>query len=539
MENTLFGKKWNKENTSVPVNDPEKTNDSTNLNTTLTDLEDFVDSYYDIYVNNTAEKDSYCGDNLDFLQTSQTLLQMDTPLGKHTQTLSSTPQEKSDSYRQRTLDSMILGEAKSQDNRKTKKRKNISPLLMMNLDDVSASDSTDEETLIQVSKSRSLKTPELTMQSHDKTVAAIKSVTESFTQELQGFKTEIKDLITKNKEEDRQLLNTLVAKVDSLTTSVQKKDEEIRNLNASLENAQTKTRVLEGRLTRLEKVVGETREELLQQKARSMKKNLLFYNLAESRGEDVRKVLNEFFMNQLMMPQDLIDSLVIENTHRMGKVNSRRSRPIIVCFGSIQDKIKILRHTKNMDSSQKYSVVEQLPPELNERKRKLWPQYKKAKEESKAAKWFGEKLMVDNKMIEAKPDPIYGPDIDDEMMQQKKFNHTQPKLVQGSNFQGHITDIHDRNYVAFCLQALFMDPRVACATHNIYAYRIASSDGLIEHHEDDGEWSAGRRILRIMKEQSITNKLVVVTRWYGGTHIGPSRFQCIEELTREVCEFKL
>ena len=60
-----------------------------------------------------------------------------------------------------------------------------------------------------------------------------------------------------------------------------------------------------------------------------------------------------------------------------------------------------------MDRCQKYSVVEQLPPELNERKRKLWPQYKKAKEESKAAKWFGEKLMVDNKMIEAKPDPIH------------------------------------------------------------------------------------------------------------------------------------
>ena len=148
------------------------------------------------------------------------------------------------------------------------------------------------------------------------------------------------------------MINTLVAKVDSLTTSVQKKDEEIRNLNASLENAQTKARVLEGCLTRLEKVVGETHEELLQQKARSMKKNLLFYNLAESRGEDVHKVLNEFFMNQLMMPQDLIDSLVIENTHRMGKVNSRRSRSIVAFFGSIQDKIKILRHTKNMGRSQ-------------------------------------------------------------------------------------------------------------------------------------------------------------------------------------------
>ena len=82
MENTLYGKKWDKENTSVPVNDPEKTNDCTNLNTTLTDLEDFVDSYYEIYVSNIYEKYSYCEENLDISQTSQTLLQMDTPLGQ-------------------------------------------------------------------------------------------------------------------------------------------------------------------------------------------------------------------------------------------------------------------------------------------------------------------------------------------------------------------------------------------------------------------------------------------------------------------------
>ena len=492
-------------------------------------MEDFVDTYYDIYVNNIDTKDSYCEKNLDNLQTSQTSLQMDISVGKNTHTLSSTPrpQEKSDNYRQRTLDSMILGQTKSQENRKSKKRKNISPLLMMNLEDVSTSDSTeDEETLIQVSQTRSLKAPELSMESDEKTLATVKSVTASFTQELHDFKNEIKDLIVRNKEEDRQLINTLVAKVESLTTTVEKKDEEIKNLNESLENAQTKARVLEGRLTRLEKVVGETREELLQQKARSMKKNLLFYNLAESRDEDVRKVLNEFFKNQLRMPQEQIDSLVIENTHRMGKVTGRRSRPIVACFGSLQDKIKILRHTRNMDRTKKFSVAEQLPPELNERKQKLWPQYKKAKEESKAAKWFGEKLLVDNKMVEAKPDPIYGPDTDDEMIQQTKFYHTQPKLVQGSTFQGHITGMYDRSDIAYCLQALYLDPQVACATHNIYAYRIESSDGLIEHYEDDGEWSAGRRIMRIMREQNITNKLVVVTRWYGGTHIGPSRFQC-------------
>ena len=80
-----------------------------------------------------------------------------------------------------------------------------------------------------------------------------------------------------------------------------------------------------------------------------------------------------------------------------------------------------------------------------------------------------------------------------------------------------------------------MDTRVAKATHNIYAYRISTDSGIIEHYEDDGEWSAGTNILKVLKEKNITNKLVVVSRWYGGQHTGPARFKCVEDTAREVC----
>ena len=83
-----------------------------------------------------------------------------------------------------------------------------------------------------------------------------------------------------------------------------------------------------------------------------------------------------------------------------------------------------------------------------------------------------------------------------------------------------------------------MDTRVARATHNIYAYRVSDETGITEHYEDDGEWSAGKRMLRILKELNIVNKLVVVSRWYGGQHLGPKRFQYVEDSTREVCKIK-
>ena len=122
---------------------------------------------------------------------------------------------------------------------------------------------------------------------------------------------------------------------------------------------------------------------------------------------------------------------------------------------------------------------------------------RRQKKNSNKVKWFGEKLMVDNNMMEAKPDLIHGKEIDD-MIKQKRINHTQQRLIQGSNFQGHITNILDRDEVACCLQILFMDPCATSATHNTCAYRSTSSDGLIEHYEDDGEWSAGWVIMKIM-----------------------------------------
>ena len=57
-----------------------------------------------------------------------------------------------------------------------------------------------------------------------------------------------------------------------------------------------------------------------------------------------------------------------------------------------------------MIRSKKLSIQDQLPPELNEREKKLWPMFKEARSCGKKVRWLGEKLTIDNKVVEAPKD---------------------------------------------------------------------------------------------------------------------------------------
>lgn len=59
------------------------------------------------------------------------------------------------------------------------------------------------------------------------------------------------------------------------------------------------------------------------------------------------------------------------------------------------------------------------------------------------------------------------------------------------------------------------------ATHHCWAYRIGQ-EGALFRYSDDGEPSgtAGKPILRHIDAREVTNLIVVVTRYYGGTKLG-------------------
>ncbi len=90
---------------------------------------------------------------------------------------------------------------------------------------------------------------------------------------------------------------------------------------------------------------------------------------------------------------------------------------------------------------------------------------------------------------------------------------------KGSKFMAYSFPVHSESEVKPFLQQL--KSKYPDATHHCYAYVIGQSSEA-QRANDDGEPSnsAGRPILRAIISQELTNVLVVVVRYFGGTLLG-------------------
>ncbi len=70
--------------------------------------------------------------------------------------------------------------------------------------------------------------------------------------------------------------------------------------------------------------------------------------------------------------------------------------------------------------------------------------------------------------------------------------------------------------------------KFAKATHN--SWGLLTDDGPVKN--DDGESGAGLVILRMLEREELRNHIIVVTRWYGGKHLGGDRFRHVQEAVR-------
>lgn len=83
------------------------------------------------------------------------------------------------------------------------------------------------------------------------------------------------------------------------------------------------------------------------------------------------------------------------------------------------------------------------------------------------------------------------------------------------------------------LKELKRTKKFAKATHNSWAV-LSSDEGPIKH--DDGEAGAGMVILRMLERENLSDHLVVVTRWFGGVHLGGDRFRRVQDCVRHYIE---
>ncbi|KAK9486835.1 ribosomal protein S5 domain 2-type protein [Lipomyces starkeyi] len=102
-----------------------------------------------------------------------------------------------------------------------------------------------------------------------------------------------------------------------------------------------------------------------------------------------------------------------------------------------------------------------------------------------------------------------------------------------SKFIARAMEVHSVAEAKANLAVLKTNKKIAKATHNMTAWRIKTDrEGItIQDCDDDGESAAGGRLLHLLDD--LWNVMVVVSRWYGGIHLGPDRFKHINVTARD------
>ena len=266
--------------------------------------------------------------------------------------------------------------------------------------------------------------------------------------------------------------------------------------------------------------------------------NIVIRGIEEAQNEsweDTEKKVVQFMKDQLKI--DDANEAMLDRAHRIGKKIPEKHRNIVVKFASSHDKSQIFKNIKNLAEKKQYSIQEQYPQEVQERRKRLWPLFKEAKERAKhdrthKVSWSVDKLNINGRMYTAKDD-IQCISPSEQCEQNVHIEHSKKQSEEGSVFQGHAASLSQDIPVAAVLAELYADSSIAKAQHNMYAYRNKIGNEIKEACSDDGEHGAGNRLLQLLREAHLTDVVVICTRWFGGVHIGPQRFQYITDCAKE------
>jgi len=104
---------------------------------------------------------------------------------------------------------------------------------------------------------------------------------------------------------------------------------------------------------------------------------------------------------------------------------------------------------------------------------------------------------------------------------------------RGSRYAVSGGPVQGRSGIEAFLADLKRAKKFAKATHNSWAC-ILSDQGAVKN--DDGEAGAAAVILKMLERAELRDHVVVVTRWYGGVHLGGDRFTHVVTSVRAYLE---
>ncbi|KAK3094866.1 hypothetical protein FSP39_007262 [Pinctada imbricata] len=138
----------------------------------------------------------------------------------------------------------------------------------------------------------------------------------------------------------------------------------------------------------------ELREDVLDLKCRSMRDNLLFYGIPEEDGEDCEESITELVSDKMKIRK----VVRFERVHRVGRrrVGNHRGppRPIVAKFSSYKDRDLVRKQAPRTLRGSNIWVQEQFPPEIEQRRKALYPVMKEERRKNNKVRLVRDRLYI-------------------------------------------------------------------------------------------------------------------------------------------------
>ena len=336
-----------------------------------------------------------------------------------------------------------------------------------------------------------------------------------------------------DREVDQAISNLLAQKENKDLAIVMnrflQREKEIITLKEQNAEYETKLNMYDGRICRLENDVEFWKEKVLFNEKKQMENNVIVKKYPEPHEEKIDDTVKNIITDLKLQSDDLS----IDLCHRFGSKDSDNPRPILIRFTKKSDARTVLSSAKNL-KGKNYSISGQVPQEYMASQQLLLMKRKELKAANPEAKVVvrDEVLLVDKKVevdLRAMRHTLSDPETSDsDIISSLKVTSTPVEEHNGSYFRGHFVPIKHLREVRAALSAIYAVPGVGHATHNMFAVRIGSSELV----NDDREYGGAMHVLKAMRGAGAKDALCVVTRWFGGIHLGRRPFDIIRDVAQ-------
>ena len=178
---------------------------------------------------------------------------------------------------------------------------------------------------------------------------------------------------------------------------------EIKNAKSEISGLKTRCDAIENRSREYQTESSKLQRKVYELESRSMRDNLVFHGLPKSANENCDLLVKTFCKEKLEMEATEVDRVVFDRIHRIGRLENLRPgniRPIVAKFHRYneREKVRQIGYEKRAAlKGENMAVRPQLPSEILEKRKPLYPVFEKAKNDGHRVKFVLDKLYINGR----------------------------------------------------------------------------------------------------------------------------------------------